>query len=639
MSVIAEVSRAAYRLFAPPPEVTVSQWADEHRRLSPESAAEHGKWTTLSFQREPMDAVSDPRVRRVVIKSCTQLLKTVTIENAVGYFIDQDPGPMLIIQPRDKDAKDFSKERLAPMIRDTPRLKLKVADSKSRDSGNTIEEKRFPGGILAVTSAGSPGNLARRAIRFLFCDEVDKYALSAGAEGNPVSLARKRMATFRHRAKEIDTCSPTSEGSEIDRGYEVSDQRQFWVPCPQCGQHQSMMLKFRTQVRWDSTLPTREEQAVSAHYHCEHCDAAWNDAERWNAVERGEWRAAKPFTGIAGFWISELYSPWKQLWDIVLDYLTKKDNTEDLKTFINTSLAENWAEPGEALEWERLLQQRESYPVGQVPVGGLFLTAGADVQRENGGRIEVELVAWGRNRESWSVDYRIFYGDPTQPDVWRHLEAFRAQTFEREGGGVLSIERMFVDSGDGTITPAVYEWVRLQPRPQTWAIKGYSKGDPVGSPHAVEATVGGRKLKFGVLFKTLNPDFFKGQLFADLRKRPPTADELGLGYGYPAGFCHLPEDPTYGDEHFKQICSEHLVTRRDKKGRAQQEYQQTRPRNEALDCRIYAQAAAWDFGSHRFQEKHWAALESRIAASKPVTPGESVQPVQRPQQRMQIRLR
>jgi len=272
-------------------------------------------------------------------------------------------------------------------------------------------------------------------------------------------------------------------------------------------------------------------------------------------------------------------------------------------------------------------------------VGGLFLTAGADVQRENGGRIEVELVAWGRNRESWSVDYRIFYGDPTQPDVWRHLEAFRAQTFEREGGGVLSIERMFVDSGDGTITPAVYEWVRLQPRPQTWAIKGYSKGDPVGSPHAVEATVGGRKLKFGVLFKTLNPDFFKGQLFADLRKRPPTADELGLGYGYPAGFCHLPEDPTYGDEHFKQICSEHLVTRRDKKGRAQQEYQQTRPRNEALDCRIYAQAAAWDFGSHRFQEKHWAALESRIAASKPVTPGESVQPVQRPQQRMQIRLR
>jgi len=337
VSVIAEVSRAAYRLFAPPPEVTVSQWADEHRRLSPESAAEHGKWTTLSFQREPMDAVSDPRVRRVVIKSCTQLLKTVTIENAVGYFIDQDPGPMLIIQPRDKDAKDFSKERLAPMIRDTPRLKLKVADSKSRDSGNTIEEKRFPGGILAVTSAGSPGNLARRAIRFLFCDEVDKYALSAGAEGNPVSLARKRMATFRHRAKEIDTCSPTSEGSEIDRGYEVSDQRQFWVPCPQCGQHQSMMLKFRTQVRWDSTLPTREEQAVSAHYHCEHCDAAWNDAERWNAVERGEWRAAKPFTGIAGFWISELYSPWKQLWDIVLDYLTKKDNTEDLKSRVKRS--------------------------------------------------------------------------------------------------------------------------------------------------------------------------------------------------------------------------------------------------------------------------------------------------------------
>jgi phage terminase large subunit GpA-like protein len=424
----------------------------------------------------------------------------------------------LVTQPRDKDAKDFSKERLAPMIRDTPRLKAKVATSKSRDSGNTIEEKRFPGGILAVTSAGSPGNLARRAIRFLFADEVDKYAASAGAEGNPVSLARKRMATFRHRAKEIDTCSPTVDGSEIDRGYEASDQREYWVPCPKCGCFQSMIKKFRQQVRWDSSLSSREEQADSARYHCESCDVPWNDADRWNAVEHGEWRANRPFTGVAGFWISELYSPWKQLKDIVLDYLTKKDNVEDLKTFINTSLVENWTEPGETLEWERLLQQREPYPVGIVPPGGLFLTAGVDVQRENGGRLEVEVVAWGRNRESWSVDYRILLGDPSKPEVWAKLEAIRTEQFPCAGGGHLTIERMFVDSGDGSITPSVYEWVRTQPRPQVWAIKGDSRGDPVGRPHSVEATVGGRKLTFGVLFKTLNPSFFKAQLFADREK-------------------------------------------------------------------------------------------------------------------------
>jgi phage terminase large subunit GpA-like protein len=621
-NIAAELADFFYRQFAPPPEITVSQWADQHRRLSAESAAEYGQWKTLSFQREPMDAAGDPRVRRVVIKSCTQLLKTVTIENAVAYFIDQDPGPMLIIQPRDKDAKDFSKERLAPMIRDTPRLRQKVSRAKSRNSDNTIEEKHFPGGLLAVTSSGSPGNLARRSIRFLFCDEVDKYALSAGAEGNPVSLARKRLATFRHRAKEIDTCSPTIAGSEIDRGYELSDQREFYVPCPRCGQHQSMMLKFRTQVRWDSNLPTSEEQADSARYHCEHCGAPWTDAERWDAVDRGAWRANKPFAGIAGFWISELYSPWKRLRDIVFDFLTKQDNIEDLKTFIQTSLAENWAEPGEAPEWERLLGQREPYAIGAVPRGGLFLTAGVDVQRENGGRLEVEVVAWGRNRQSWSIDYRIFAGDPAGAEVWQRLEAYRAQLFSCEGGGSLPLERMFVDSGDGAITAAVYEWVRLQPRPQVWAIKGYGKSDPVGSPHAVETTVDGRRLKFGVLFKTVNPDFFKGQLFADLRKRKPTEEELEH-IEFPAGYCHMPMDIAYGDEHFKQLCAEQLVSRRDRHGRMRQEYQQMRPRNEALDCRIYAMAAAWDFGWHRFQEQHWTTLERRRAAQATEPPPDS----------------
>ncbi len=189
-----ELIRDVVRLWAPPPQLTVSEWADRFRYLSSESAAEHGKWLTLPFQREPFDSISDPRVYRTVIKSATQMLKTVAIENGIGYFSHQDPGPILVLQPRDADAKAFSKERIAPMIRDTPVLRNIYADSKSRVSNNTIEEKLFPGGMLAITSAGSPGNLARRAIRFLFCDEVDKYPATAGSEGNPVSLARKRLS-------------------------------------------------------------------------------------------------------------------------------------------------------------------------------------------------------------------------------------------------------------------------------------------------------------------------------------------------------------------------------------------------------------------------------------------------------------
>jgi phage terminase large subunit GpA-like protein len=254
-------------------DLTVASWADRYRVLSSESAAIYGKWSTLPFQRGPLEAVSDQKVYRVVIKSATQMLKTETILNGIGFFAHMDPGPILVLQPRDADAKAFSKERIAPMIRDTPALKAIFSASKSRAADNTIEEKFFTGGMLAITSAGSPANLSRRAIRFLFADEVDKYPSSAGLEGNPISLARKRLATFRHRRKEILTCSPTGEGSEIDRAYEGSDKREYFVPCPACGRRQSMMLKFRTQVRWDSTLPTREEQARSARYHCEGCDS------------------------------------------------------------------------------------------------------------------------------------------------------------------------------------------------------------------------------------------------------------------------------------------------------------------------------------------------------------------------------
>jgi phage terminase large subunit GpA-like protein len=596
---------------SPPPELTVSQWADQYRYLSSESAAAHGKWLTLPFQKEPLDSISDPRIHRTVIRAATQMLKTVTIENGIGYFAHQDPGPILVLQPRDADAKAFSKERIAPMIRDTPALRGIFSESKSRISNNTIEEKLFPGGMLAITSAGSPGNLARRAIRFLFCDEVDKYPPTAGTEGNPISLARKRLATFRHRKKEILTCSPTVEGSEIDRAYEASDKREYFVPCPYCGHEQSMMGKFYKQVRWDSSLPTREEQAQSACYHCEDCDAAWNDADRWKAVDDGEWQASRPFNGVAGFWISELYSPWKQLREIVLDFLTKKDNAQELQTFVNTSLAENWVEQGEAPEWEIILGRREDYQPGTIPRGGLFLTAGVDVQRD---RLECEVVAWGRGRESWSVDYQILDGKTSEPAVWTKLEALRSQTFKTDAGAEIPIARMFVDSGDST--QEVYNWVRTQPSNQVQAIKGSDKGIlPVGQPSPVEVTVGGHKIKAGVKIKIINVSFFKSELYANLKSRRPTEEEQAQGYIFPPGYCHFPTGKNYGDEHFKQLCAEQLVSHKNRRsGRTKQEWQQTRARNEALDCRIYARAAAWDKGLDRMQDRHFKQFEEQLKA-------------------------
>lgn len=600
------------RVFAPPPDLTCSQWADQYRQLSPESSAEPGQWKTHPFQRGILDAISDPKVRRVVVKACTQVIKTEAILNGIGYFAHMDPGPILVLQPRDADAKAFSKERIAPMIRDTSVLREIFAESKSRIADNTINQKMFRGGMLAITSAGSAPNLARRAIRFLFCDEVDKYVSTQ--EGNPISLARKRLATFRHRAKEILTCSPTFEGSEIDRAYSQSDKREYYVPCPKCGHMQSLMGAFYKQVRF-AEFGTVEERAASARYHCVACDAPWTEAGRKAAVERGEWRGGD-FNGVAGFWISELYSPWKTLAEIVHDFLTKKDNPSELQTFVNTSLAENWLEKGEAPEWEVLSARREPYSPGTVPAGGLFLTAGVDVQRD---RVEVETVAWGRNRESWSVDYQIIPGLISDPETRAALESYRASTFTHEGGAEIPISRMFIDSGDGTTTNDVYEWVRTQPATQVVAIKGTDRGLlPVGQPSPVDVTSGGKKIRGGLRIRMVNVAFFKAEFYADLRKRPPTEEELEQGFDYPPGYCHFPSGGNYGDEHFKQLCAEQLVARRNRKtGRTKTEWQQLRPRNEALDCRVYARAAAWDLGLDRMQEKHFRAFEQQLEMLKP----------------------
>jgi len=305
----------------------------------------------------------------------------------------------------------------------------------------------------------------------------------------------------------------------------------------------------------------------------------------------------------------------------------------ELQTFLNCSLAENWEEPGEQLEWERVIERREDYPVGTVPAGGLFLTASVDVQREDGGRLEVRVNAYGENRERWAVDYRIFPGDPTDQKTWEPVESMLTETWATDRGAELPIERMFVDSGDGVVTAAVYTWVQKQARPRVWAIKGDKRSDtPVGPPRAVETTSGGKKLRHGVVFKIINSDFFKSQFYADLRKRRPTPDEIAAGMGYPQGYFHMPIDPRFGDEHCKQICSERLVTVRKKNGRRVSEYEQTRPRNEALDTQLYCDAAAWDYGSNRFQPKHWDILEKRNQSLEPPPePGQPAPPAQ-PQQ-------
>ncbi|MDX9859314.1 MAG: phage terminase large subunit family protein [Rhodospirillales bacterium] len=599
--------RTALKVAAPPPELTVSQWADQNRRLSSEASAEPGRWATdrAEYQRGIMDAISDPSVETVVVKTSAQVGKTECILNTVGFHIDQDAAPIMVVMPTERDAETWSKDRFAPMVRDTPCLRGKLSDPKSRDGSNKILHKKFGGGHLTIVGANAPSGLAMRPIRVLLCDEVDRYPASAGAEGDPVNLTRKRTVTFWNR-KIVLVSTPTIKGvSRIDTAWEESDQRRYWVPCPECGEHQ--VLRWE-QVRWDKDA-AGNHRPENAHYVCEHCGSIWNDVRRWSAVRQGEWRAEKPFAGIAGFHLNEIYSPWVRLEHMARTFLSAKDHGDEaMKTFVNTSLGETWTETGEAPDWQRIYDRRETWPNGTVPMGALFLTAGADVQKD---RIEIDVWAWGRGLESWLVDHIVIEGGPENAKAWAELDGLLGRTWKHAGGATMTLARFAIDTGYEA--PAVYAWARRAGFAQVTPVKGtegFNRASPVSGPTYVDATEGGKKVRRGARLWMVAGSTFKTETYRFLRLERPTDEERASGVGFPAGTVHL---PSWADaEWCKQFVAEQLVTVKTRRGFARLEWQKMRERNEALDCRVYARAAAWILGADRWSEAKWKDLETQV---------------------------
>jgi phage terminase large subunit GpA-like protein len=401
----------------PDPLLTVSEWADQYRTLSQRASAEPGPWRT---ERTPylgaiMDCLSPSSpVETVVLQKGAQVGGTECGNNWIGYVIHQAPGPMLAVQPTVDLAKRNSKQRIDPLIEESHVLRELVSDPRSRDSGNTMLAKEFPGGILVMTGANSAVGLRSMAARYLFLDEVDAYPGDVDGEGDPVNLALARTRTFARRKVFMISTPKITGRSRIEPSFDDSDQRYYWVPCPHCNEFQ--ILKF-AQVRWPKGEP---EKAV---YVCEHCGAEIENHEKHWMLPRGEWRAAEPGLGkAAGFHLSSLYSPvgWFSWADAAAMFAEAQKNPALLQVFVNTVLGETWALQGEAPEWQRLYDRREDYLIGTVPNGGLFLTAGVDIQKD---RIELEVVAWGRGKESWSVDYQVLEGQTTEGAVWQKLTA------------------------------------------------------------------------------------------------------------------------------------------------------------------------------------------------------------------------
>ena len=323
--------------------MSISEWSDTERQLSRESSSAFGQWETSINEplRGIMDAISDPEVEEVVVMSASQVGKTEAILKAIGYHNQNDPCPILSVMPNEAMAMSMSRDRIAPMIRDTPALKGLVSDPKSRSTGNTILHKTFPGGHITLASAQSPANLAARSCRLVLLDEVDRFPASSGSEGDPVSLAKRRAVSFWNR-KIVLTSTPTIKGeSRIEAAYETSDQRRYFVPCGECGKFQTLDW---SNVIWDSG------DTQSARYQCGSCDSKWTDIERRRAITKGEWRASKNCSGVAGFHLSGLYSPIVPWAQAATEFVNAKKHPEILRTWVNTYLSESWEEDSEQLD-------------------------------------------------------------------------------------------------------------------------------------------------------------------------------------------------------------------------------------------------------------------------------------------------
>ncbi len=553
-----EIVERSFQVFATPPEMTISEWADTERQLSRESSSAFGQWETSINEplRGIMDAISDPEVEEVVVMSASQVGKTEAILNAIGYHIQNDPCPILSVMPNEAMAMSMSRDRIAPMIRDTPALKGLVSDPKSRSTGNTILHKTFPGGHITLASAQSPANLAARSCRLVLLDEVDRFPASSGSEGDPVSLAKRRAVSFWNR-KIVLTSTPTIKGeSRIEAAYETSDQRRYFVPCGECGEFQT--LDWRNVV-W----PNGETE--NARYQCGSCESKWTDIERRRAITKGEWRASQNCSGVAGFHLSGLYSPFVSLGQAATEFVNAKKHPEILRTWVNTYLSESWEEDSEQLDTNELIERREAYP-DPIPDGVLVLTSGVDVQAD---RLECLVVGHSHGDELYFIDHKIFYGSPANDQVWEELADYLRAPWAHPSGKDMRIIQTLVDSGYET--QAVYRFCKRMVGSRVSASKGVGgTGRPaVGRPSKANSA---NCNVFPVGTNTL-----KEVLFARLRVKEPG----------PA-FWHIPEH--FDEEFCYQLTAEKAV-KRYSKGIPRIEYIKLRPRNEALDLAVLNLAA------------------------------------------------
>lgn len=535
-----------------------------------------------------MEAITDEYTREVVWWASGQVGKTEVINNAVGYYIEHEPAPMLVIQPTLELAKTWSKDRLTPMLQESPCFKGLIKDPRSRDSGNTLLHKGFPGGHVTMAGSNSAASLASRPVRVVLPDEIDSFDESVGSEGDPVKLAEKRAETFwNKKIIKTSTAKKPAGVSRIERDFENGDKRRYWVPCPHCDEHQ--ILKF-SQLKWP------EGEPEGAWYLCEHCGCALNDADKPKMLAGGEWRAEKKFRGIASFHLNALYSPWLTFAEMAEKFLEAKKSRETLITFINLYLAETFEDQTAKVDEESLIKRKENWG-DAAPDEVLVITAGIDVQDN---RIELELIGWGAGEESWSLDYQVFMGNPGEKEIWDQLDKYLLTPYPHKSGYEMSISGAAIDTG-GHHTQKVYEFCSTRQFRRIFAIKGSNQS----SRPLITKPNNNNRLK--VPLWTIGVDTGKESVMTRL-----TIDVPGDGY------CHFPSK--YEADYFKGLTSEVRVIAY-KSGVAKMKWikKPGQPRNEPLDCRVYGYAAMKILNVN-FEKLKAEALRRATPETPPDTP-------------------
>ncbi|WP_434715500.1 phage terminase large subunit family protein [Paraburkholderia sp. A3RO-2L] len=563
----------------PPPKLTLSQWAERYAVLSRETSAQTGRFRAFGYQRGMLDAVTDPSVEKISVMKSARVGYTKLIDHAVGYFIHQDPSPILVVQPRVEDAESYSKTEIAPMLRDTPVLAAIAGDQKAKNSDQTILAKTFRNGSsLTLVGANSPAGFRRITSRVVVFDEVDAYPVDgAGNEGDQIALGTKRSETFWNRKIALGS-TPTVKGySRIEKSFAESDQRYFHVPCPHCGEFQVLEWGGPDTphgMKWDKD-ESGKGIPESTYYVCKHNGCIIYEVDKADMIARGEWRASKPFNGHAGFHIWAGYSLFPNAsWpNLVAEWLRVKDDPLARQTFINLVLGEPYEDRGERALNEVKLAARTEVWAAEVPDGVAVITASGDVQDD---RVEIETVGWGRNEERWSIDHAVFEGDPDSDELWNRVDAYLMRTWLRADGRPYEVMAACIDSG-GHHTQKVYEFCKARLGRRIWAIKGESARGGARSP------VWPTKKPTSRTKSSYRPVIIGVNAAKDVIRARLHIEEPGPGY------MHFPADRDIN--YFAQLVSERSVKKM-VNGQVFRIWELPPGRaNEALDLAVYSYAA------------------------------------------------